>query len=148
MFDYKVPNTHIELLANLKSALPSLRSTRDKISNEWVGVDLIYRFWHQSFKVYGLQSYTQVVAAELEALAPQGTNLHPWFSSILSQGTGKLFDLSHNDDWLAHTRPILEAFWHAAHMLDIAIEAAETLEHAPAMLPSGWATLLELFQIR
>lgn len=148
MFDHPAPAAHAELLANLKSALPSLRATHDTIANEWVSGDLVYRFWHQSFKVYGLQSYTLRVAGELEALTPQGASLHPWFRLMLAQGTGKTFDLTHNDDWLTHTRPIVEAFWHAAHMLDLAIEAAETLEHAPWILPSGWATLLELFQIR
>jgi len=148
VFDHPAPAVHAELLDNLKSALPTLRAARDTISDEWVSEDLVYRFWHQSFKVYGLQAYTLRIASELEALAPHGASVHPWFRLIISQGTGKTFNLTHNDDWPTHTRPIVEAFWHAAHMLDLAIESAETLEHAPSLLPSGWATLLELFQIR
>ena len=44
------------LLANLKAALPELEKLLDECSDHWGYEDPIYRFYHQSFKVYGIQS--------------------------------------------------------------------------------------------
>ncbi len=52
-----------------------------------------------------------------------------------------------NPDWARHTRPILEAFFHARFFLEMAVRYAG-LEKAPTTLPSGWAALLCLYRIR
>jgi hypothetical protein len=62
-------------------------------------------------------------------------------------GTGHQFDTSCNDDWPRHTRTILEAFFHARFMLEMAVRYAD-LEEPPQMLPSGWAALLYLYELR
>jgi hypothetical protein len=52
-----VPDHHPEareLLNNLKRDRGSLAALLDRTADEWVYEDLIYRFWHQSFKVYYL----------------------------------------------------------------------------------------------
>jgi len=148
MFDSSIPPSHQALLSALKANLQELRSVIATVDDSWVGVDLVYRFWHQSLKVYALQTYTERMAKELRRLTPEGGTLHPWFESIVSEGTGHRFELSHNDDWLLRARPIVEAFWHARHMLHLAAECAESLTSPPTILPSEWATLLELYQIR
>jgi hypothetical protein len=43
-------------------------------------------------------------------------------AQIIAEGTGKEFDLSMNDRWLAETRPIFEAFFHAKHMLEMVVK--------------------------
>ena len=49
-----------------------------------------------------------------------------------------------NQEWLEHTRPMCEAFFHAKYFLDMAVKYGESLEKAPDMLPSGWASVLYL----
>jgi hypothetical protein len=43
--------------------------------------------------------------------------------------------------------PILEAFFHALFMLEMAVRYAD-LGEPPQMLPSGWAALLYLYDLR
>jgi hypothetical protein len=74
--------------------------------------------------------------------------LNPQFLQIIGEGTGKEFDPSHNADWLRHTRPIIEAFFHARHMLAMVCKYAEELAEPPQPMPSGWATVLYLYNLR
>ncbi len=88
----------------------------------------------------------QIVAA-LRSLRPDGP-LNSWFEQILKEGTGKGFQPEHNRRWLQETRPILEAFFHARTMLELVVRYARELQEPPQMLPSGWATLLCLYNLR
>jgi len=45
-------------LSNLKSALPELEKLLDECSDHWGYEDPLYRFYHQSFKVYALGQTT------------------------------------------------------------------------------------------
>jgi hypothetical protein len=58
------------LIANLRSALPELAQLLEKSGSDWVYEDLVYRFYHNSFKVYGLQGTTLAIVRALQALAP------------------------------------------------------------------------------
>lgn len=53
-----------------------------------------------------------------------------------------------NCDWINETRPILEAFFHAKTSLSLAVRYATSLDHPPRILPSGWAAVLFLEDIR
>jgi hypothetical protein len=66
----------------------------------------------------------------------------------VADGTGGKFEISHNQDWLQHTRPILEAFFHAHFFLKMAVKYGRELQSAPDSLPSGWAAVLYLFNLR
>ena len=88
----------------------------------------------------------QIVAA-LRSLRPDGP-LNPWFEQIVKEGTGKEFQPEHNRRWLQETRPILEAFFHARTMLELVVRYARELQEPPQMLPSGWAALLCLYNLR
>ena len=63
---------------------------------------------------------------------------------IVREGTGKTFTEEDNKNWLAVTRPIAEAFFHARYFLEMAIKYGKELEFPPQQLPSGWAALLYL----
>ena len=63
--------------------------------------------------------------------------MNPWFEEIVAAGTGVEFDLSHNDDWLRHTRPIVEAFLHAKYFIEMVVKYGRELDSPPYMLPSG-----------
>jgi hypothetical protein len=139
---------HQLLLERIHDRLPALTALLDDCDREWVSEDLIYRFWHASLKVFALQSATERIVAELEALCPPGCQLHPWFRDAVDAGTGLTFKLAMNDDWPRHARPIVDAFFHARFMLTMAVRHGSALETAPRVLPSGWAALLELYGIR
>ncbi len=136
-----------DLLSALKNALPSLRALLQEVNGHWGAEDLVYRFYHHSFKVYGLQQETTKMVSALQALAPE-RELNRWFQQILAEGTGKHWDQEHNRRWLEETRPILEAFFHARYFLEMAVKYGAELDVPPALLPSGWAALLYLYDLR
>ena len=136
------------LLAEAKQRLPQLKALLAEVSSHWGYEDGIYRFYHQSFKVYDrLQPQTERIVAELQALAPH-LQLNPYFLQIVADGTGKEFNETSNRDWLKQTRPIVEAFFHARHILEMVCKYAEELQEPPRTLPSGWASVLEVYQLR
>jgi len=74
--------------------------------------------------------------------------LNAWFRQILSEGTGKTFELAHNEDCLRHTRPMVEALFHAHTFVKLACQYGQEWETQPSALPSGYAALLYLFDLR
>ena len=134
------------LLQNLRSRRSELTALLEESSSHWGFEDPIYRFYHQSFKVFYLQHQTMQIVGVLESLAPDRP-LNPWFKSIVEQGTGKVFKPADNADWTAVTRPILEAFFHARFFLEMAVRYS-TLPEPPMPLPSGYAALLYLYELR
>ena len=136
-----------KLLQNIKAQLPQLEELLAEVEDHWGMEDLIYRFYHQSFKVYGLQSLTERMCTAFQALLPDRP-MNKWFAEVVAQGTGRVFEMSHNEDWLRHTRPIVEAFFHAHYFLKMICKYGKELETSPNMLPSGWASVLYLFDLR
>ena len=135
------------LLANLKSRKAELAALLESCSDQWGYEDLIYRFYHQSFKVFfNVQPATEKIVAALRELLPEQP-LNDWFLQIIAEGTGHKFTQEMNADWLTHTRPIVEAFFHARYMLEMAVKYAD-LEAPPQPMPSGWAAFLYLFNLR
>lgn len=138
---------HAELLQNIKKDLPKLKELLAAASDHWNYEDAIYRFYHQSFKVYYVQPTTVKIVGALADLLP-GHAFNDDFRTIFIQGTGKTFEHDHNKNWHGHTRPMLEAFWHAKFMLEMAVKYGEELKEPPSPLPSGWAALLYLYNLR
>jgi hypothetical protein len=134
------------LLANLKNRRPELAALLENCSDHWGYEDPIYRFYHQSFKVFRLQAMTEKIVAVLRDLLSEQP-LNDWFLQIVAEGTGRTFTQEINADWLRRTRPILEAFFHARYMLEMAVRYGN-LEALPETLPSGWAAFLYLFNLR
>lgn len=138
-----------KLLANIKNKLPELNGLLKEINSHWGYEDPIYRFYYQSFKVYRIQEETKRIVEALKSIAPEGLNFCDEFQEIINLGvSGKRFRLSHNENWTKHTRVFLEAFFHAKFFLEMAVKYGEELEEAPDILPSGWAALLCLYNIR
>jgi hypothetical protein len=135
------------LFANLRAALPELEKLKARCDGSWGAEDGLYRFYHQSFKVYGLQDMTKSIVDALAALAPD-RQLNEWFLLIVAEGTGKIFTNDDNQRWLEVTRPIVEAFLHARFFLDMICKYGRELEAPPNSLPSGWAAVLYLYRLR
>ncbi|SRR6266545_2216532 len=135
------------LLETVKTNLPQLESLLAEFLDEYE--DSVYRFYHQSFKVYRLQDYT-LKAIEVFKTTADATNsqLCGLFVEIVARGTGVEFEMDHNRDWLLHTRSIVEAFLHAKYFLEMMVKYGRELDSAPTVLPSGWAAVLELYSQR
>ena len=142
----KAPANDAELLRRIKADLPALRDLLARSSDRHGYDDPVYRFYHHSFKVFNLQTRTEEIVAALRSLLPQ-RELNPLFLEIVASGTGKTFSLDQNADWPRHTRPILEAYFHARFFLEMA-DRFHSLPKAPTTLPSGWAALLCLYGLR
>ena len=134
------------LLLALHRDRAELESLLRANSDHWGFEDPVYRFYHQSFKVFGLQRSTQAIVDRLQALAPDRP-LNPWFLEIMKSGTNREFKIEDNARWLEATRPILEAFFHARFFLEVAARYSY-LDKPRQLLPSGYAALLYLFGLR
>lgn len=116
-------------------------------SDHWTYFDPIYRYYHQSFKVFGIQRTTLEIVDALKLLLPD-RKLNARFARIVSEGTGRSFSYEDNERWDEATRPMLEAFFHARFFLECATRSAISLKKPPNMMPSDWASLLYLYDLR
>lgn len=135
------------LLRAIKENLDDLKALRDRASSHSEYEDPIYRFYHGSFKVYGIQSLTLQMISALRALLP-GRSLNERFLRIVNDGTGREFTPEANANWETTTRPLLEAFFHAQYFLEMVVKYGEELDEPPSALPSGWAAVLHLYNMR
>ncbi len=157
-----------QLLRKIKEARPALEKLLERCCA--CQDEVVYRFYHQSWKVYGYQAMALEIVDALKGLVPPTPRrrfehygkpaggegggsppiLNPWFMEIVLRGTGKEFEAAHNADWAAVTRPIVEAFFHAKFFLEAAVAAGREidLDRIPALLPTGWAALLYLYDLR
>lgn len=153
------------LLDNIKANLPILEATLFglddallvgvKKSKDQMGLseDMLYRFYHGSFKVYKLQETTKKIVEILSLLDPKDNKqLCSFFAEIViaSMAVGE-WKVKHNSEWTKHTRPIVEAFLHAQYFLAMAVKYGtmfKSRKTPPTSLPSGWASLLILYGLR
>jgi len=135
------------LFASIQAARPKLEELFERCGSHWGYEDPIYRYYHQSFKVYGLQGTTEEIVTALRELAPD-FSLNQNFLDIVQQGTGKTFKNEDNQHWAEVTRPILEAFFHARYFLEMVVRYGRDLTGPPECLPSGWAAVLYLYNRR
>lgn len=96
----------LELLKTLKASLGSLNELLEESTSHWGYEDAVYRFYHQSFKVYAIQQTTDTIVEALQSLAPD-RKLNSWFLQIVEEGTGVVFEPAHNPQWLTVTRRCL-----------------------------------------
>ena len=111
------------------------------MNQHWEYEDSIYRFYHQSFKVYNVQQLTQDIVKVLRKLSPnQDEHLDGYFENLISEGATSLeWQRSHNKEWEKTTRPMLEVFFHSKFFLEMAIKYGKLYDQAPTLLDSGWA---------
>lgn len=131
------------LLQAIKAHMPELEELKDDLYRLWYE-DRVYRFYHQSCKVFALQEFTTRAHALFLRIGG-GRPLNAWFETIVSQGTGKSMQHDTNAHWPEQTRPIVEAFFHAKYFVDMMTEYGQKLESATPYLPSGWAAILALY---
>lgn len=135
------------MLAAAKRKLPELKALLASASDHWGYEDPIYRFYHHSFKVVRAQSTTLKIVETLQSLAPH-LKLNSDFAEIVAEGTRKPSVSSGKGKSPNPPRAMVEAFFHTHHMLMMMCKYAEELPEPPPVLPSGWATVLYLYDIR
>jgi hypothetical protein len=142
---------------NLKAKLPELKRLLADVSAG--SEEPIYRFYDQSFEMDDICDLTDAIVKALRTLSERPFN--KYFDRIIREGSPggqpiqegdfkvRLSGLSIEDEWLKTARPKLEAFFHAKFMLEKAVRYGEGLKDMPThFLPSGWAALLYLFDLR
>ncbi len=138
----------VGLFTAIKDALPELCRLLAECGGFWGYEDGLYRYYHQSSKVYALQELTQRIANSLQQLAPMRP-LHPLFLAIVQKGTGKTFEPAHNAHWADAAGPIVEAFLHAKYFLEMVVKYAQSVEEPTVQaMPSGWAAVMHLYGLR
>lgn len=135
------------LLGFFQTNLHELQARLAKADSEWGGEDPFYRYFHQSFKVYGTDEKTTEITAFLDRAGNHAYGEGNWKKSgfveeILADGQGRVFSHEHNRAWRENAKPILDAFLYAREFLRLAGRYAGKLKTAPQALPSGWAALL------
>lgn len=143
------------LLDNIKANLPELEKLFNTVSGHYYE-DRMYRFYHQSFKVYDFQSITEDMIKLFHKITPHQKGddnlykLNRYYETIVNQGTcqNRKWEISHNTIFDTVTRPFIEAFLHSKYFLEMMVKYGKELESAPNSLPSGWAAILELYNIR
>ncbi len=101
--DYDSPSE--PLLLAIKTRSEELAALLEKVASHWHAEDKFYRFYHQSWKLFALQSDTIEIVEKLRELWPE-KQMHPWFEEIIGEGTGLEFSFEDNRDWLRRGRPI------------------------------------------
>ena len=135
------------LFLNIKKDIDKLSSLLNEMTGHWGFEDPIYRFYHESFKVYSIQESTKKICKALQELLP-GETLNTSFMKIIELGTNKKFTLDVNQFWFMETLPLTTAFFHARFMLDMVVKYGKELKGQPEVLPSGWASVLYLYNLR
>jgi hypothetical protein len=134
-------------LKAIKAHLPELELLLLECRSEYE--DRLYRFYYQSFKVYGLQESTIKALNLFKRIgAVNQSDLCNWFEDIVAEGTGSNFNIDHNQNWKLHTRPIVEAFLHAKYFLEMMVKYGNEMDAVPTVLPTGWAAVLCLYKQR
>ena len=139
-------DAELGLLKKLELYHGELAALLEDCTSHWGFEDPIYRFYHQSFKVFGLQERTREIVTLLQSLAPD-RSLSLRFLAIIEAGTERAFRPENNANWDAVTRPIVEAFLHAQFFLEMTVRYSK-LDRPPDPLPSGYAALLCLYGLR
>jgi hypothetical protein len=140
---------HDVLLANIKKNLPELEKLLIEISGHWEYEDCIYRYYHHSFKVYYIQNHTKAIFDALLKLRPHKEDLNSFFMDIYKDGCSMIeWNQEHNKKWGKICRPLVEAFLHSKYFLEMIVKYGKELEETPTCLPSGWASVLHLYNLR
>jgi hypothetical protein len=149
----EIPELNARLLSNIKRHMHEFTALQHRMNEHWGMEDSIYRFYHHSFKVYGIQGYVEEMCKLMDQVDPKQKSAgvheyHKFWNEIVAAGTGHQFEHSHNSEWTKRARPMIEAAMHAKYILDMIVKYGKELKEAPNMLPSGWASVLSVFHLR
>ena len=143
MIDYE--KVYAELMGRIKKNLPELKVLLEDVSGHWHYEDLVYRFYHQSYKVQWIKDDTKKIYEALKELKDPDRDLDSQYEQIVKEGTTTVPDL--NESW-SETRKWVEAFFHSKYFLEMVVKYGEEYDKVPNPISSGFAAVLELYSIR
>ena len=138
--------THQKLLDSIKKNISEIKHLLDSVSSHWSYEDPIYRYFHGSYKSYRIQDSTLSMVDLFKGI--YNVPLNERFMNIVKNGTNKRWKESDNKNWEKINRPMLEAYFHARFFLEMMYKYGKRFKNAPELLPSGWAALLYLYNMR
>ena len=144
MVDYE--KMYSELMARIKDNLGVLRNLLDELNGHWQYEDIMYRYYHNSFKVQWAKSCTLKAYEALKCIQDPERGMNPQFELIVKEGLTEI-DKDINKEW-DKTRKWIEALLHSKYFLEMVVKYGEKYEEIPQTLDSGLAAVLELYNMR
>jgi hypothetical protein len=141
------------LLSNIKIEKQNLEKLLAATNDHWGEEDLVYRFYHDSFKVYRIQNLTDQIYEALKKISPHENKeiFNEYYKNIIKKSRLKSQEPLDNLRWEKNSLPLLEAFFHSKYFLEMAVKSGKRYaknKRPPLRVYSGWAALLELYCIR
>jgi len=137
------------LLNNIKKKLSELRKFLEGLNECYE--DVVYRFYHQSYKVSLYKPFISDAVELLESLSPLDYKyleiLKMSFQKIKINATGKdIFEACQKDKF--SSKETVEAYFHIKYLFEMIVKYGQKLETPPEILPIGWAAVLYLYGLR
>lgn len=132
-------------MLRIKDNLKELKEVLDETNGHWYYEDLMYRFYHHSYKVQWVKNQTKKILEVLKKLQDPDAGMDAQYLSIVEEGLSEVSDI--NKEW-DKTRKWVEAFLHSKYFLEMVVKYGEELDKIPQLLPSGVAAILELYNVR
>ena len=138
-----------DLLTRIKAHLPAIDAWLEDARDEWGIENAVYRFYHQSSKVFGYQSDIEAGDNIIRSIGGESDPPTYWYRQIVAAGTGREFSDATNQNWFEETHAIPAALLHVYHLVQLLARYGREYERVPEKpIPVGWATVLELFELR
>ena len=129
--------SHNNLLNAIRGSMPELKEwASTHVESMWGYEDGIYRFYHHSFKVMRLKDSVEEAVGLFLRIRPGRLNRD--YQAIVLSGTMEK----------ATRADIVAAFLHTKYFVEMMIKYGTELKEAPHTLPSGWASVLYLYNMR
>jgi len=143
-----------ERMRDEQKLIAAIQQNEEKIlllhekANSKFCLDRIYRYYHHSFKLYSLQEVTNEIFQLIEELNPNPRRMNKDFLDIIFEGTNHEFVIEDNNRWNLKARPIVEAFFHAKHILEMIVRYGLEAEDKERSGNSFWFTVLYIYNLR
>ena len=137
---------HQKLLNSIKKRLPEIERLLNVVNSHWNYEDPIYRYYHRSYKSYYIQDSTLAMVNLFNKIC--NVPLNAQFMNIIKNGTNKRWKEVANKNWDKINRPMLEAYFHARFFLEMVYKYGKKFKKTPEVMPSGWAAILYLYNMR
>ena len=136
-----------QAFSRMKSARSEICALADRFEAE--GIDTLYRFYHQSFKVYRAQELNQEALDLLRKLRSDRSTLSPFLEELIAHASPTVqFAPEHNRAWVATVGPFLTLHLHL-HRIFVAMRTAlQQHERLPEILDDALALSLAALGLR
>jgi hypothetical protein len=136
-----------KFLPTIREHLPALTALQNEAS-EPVFSDMVYRYYHGSFKVWKAQPWVARCTMSFAAIFPE-VPLNGLFCEILHAGLREVFHPAFNRTWSQHACQVLDAAMHTRVFLEAVNQVARSSEaRVPEVLSPNWGLALYLWNLR